>query len=180
MNVAKFEANIIAMIEEQQIKLGYLKEKVRLYYPLASINYLLETNCSADEMTEQLNIFCQQVRDHLGSITFSHEKERFCITIPPEGSEYIHTTRKPNEFIEKLIGLVGTHGTTMMQIETLFRAQNQPVSISKTSHGEFDYLIFFESGIPDDFLYCFKEEGHHIIYHRFTKGDYEDFGLSDI
>ena len=33
----RLEGNIIDMIAEQQAKLGYLKESVRLYYPLSSL-----------------------------------------------------------------------------------------------------------------------------------------------
>lgn len=47
--------------------------------------------------------------------------------------------------------------------------------MEKVSHGEFDYLVYFEKGEPDDFRYCITDEGGHFIYHRFTVADYEDF-----
>jgi hypothetical protein len=40
---------------------------------------------------------------------------------------------------------------------------------------DFDYLVYFEDGRPDAFRYCLTQEGHHIIYHRFTADDYNDF-----
>ena len=43
MNYAKLEKNIIDVIKEQQAKLGYIKEKVRLYYPLNSLNHFFGT-----------------------------------------------------------------------------------------------------------------------------------------
>lgn len=39
---------------------------------------------------------------------------------------------------------------------------------------EFNYLIYFEDGTPDDSYYCFTEEGEHLIYHRFSKNAYKD------
>ncbi len=39
---------------------------------------------------------------------------------------------------------------------------------------EFNYLIYFEDGTPDDSYYCFTEEGGHLIYHRFSKNAYKD------
>jgi hypothetical protein len=45
----------------------------------------------------------------------------------------------------------------------------------RTTHGEFDYLVYFEDGVPDDYRYCITDEGCHLIYHRFTPEDYEDF-----
>ena len=36
MRFEKLEQNIIDMIKEEQAKLGYRKESIRLYYPLSS------------------------------------------------------------------------------------------------------------------------------------------------
>lgn len=38
---AKLEKNLIDIIREQQMKLGYCSEDVRLYYPLSSLNHFL-------------------------------------------------------------------------------------------------------------------------------------------
>ena len=43
--------------------------------------------------------------------------------------------------------------------------------------GEFDYLLEFEDGKPDAFVYCITDEGCHLTYHRFTREDYEAFGF---
>ncbi len=40
-NYGNLEQNIIDVIAEQQAKLGYLKETVRLYYPADSLKHLL-------------------------------------------------------------------------------------------------------------------------------------------
>ena len=43
MNYEKLEKNIVDVIKEQQAKLGYMREKVRLYYPLSSLNHFFGT-----------------------------------------------------------------------------------------------------------------------------------------
>lgn len=40
------ENNIIDVIKEEQIKLGYQQETIRLYYPMESINNLLKVSQS--------------------------------------------------------------------------------------------------------------------------------------
>ena len=40
MRFEKLEQNIIDMIKEEQAKLGYRKESIRLYYPLSSLVHL--------------------------------------------------------------------------------------------------------------------------------------------
>ena len=43
---------------------------------------------------------------------------------------------------------------------------------------EFDYLIYFTSGVPDGFRYCIKlEDDGCASYHRFIREDYEAFGF---
>jgi len=43
-------------------------------------------------------------------------------------------------------------------------------------NGEFDLMIRFVDS-EDPYYYCFKDEGCHIIYHRFLPEDYADFGF---
>ena len=43
------------------------------------------------------------------------------------------------------------------------------------NNGEFDRLIRFADNSEDPYYYCFKDEGCHIIYHRFLPEDYTDF-----
>lgn len=52
----------------------------------------------------------KQLTDTIGEIKVTAKNERFCIEIPPEGSEYVHENTADNEFIRELITLVGTHG----------------------------------------------------------------------
>lgn len=40
-----------------------------------------------------------------------------------------------------------------------FRKYSDHVYVQKTNHGEFDYLVYFEDGIPDEFRYCLTNEG---------------------
>ena len=38
MNYNRLETSLIDVIKEEQAKLGYMKEKISLYYPLSSLN----------------------------------------------------------------------------------------------------------------------------------------------
>lgn len=46
-------------------------------------------------------------------------------------------------------------------------------------NGEFDYLLRFPESVGDPYYYCFKNEGCHIIYHRFLPEDYADFDFNN-
>jgi hypothetical protein len=177
INSTKLEQNIADIIKEQQIKLGYRNENVRLYYPLLSLERLLGVTCTAEEMRGYLKEFCNQVKETYGEIEVSEENGRFCFLIPPKGSDYIHEHMEEKEFLIDFIQTVRKHGCTMDEVLQVFHQYSEHLHIEKTEHGEFDYLIYFEDGVPDDFLYCLTVEGEHIIYHRFTKEDYEDFGF---
>ncbi|MCM1157204.1 MAG: DUF3877 family protein [Bacteroidales bacterium] len=177
MNYGKLEKNITEMIEEQQLKLGFLKETVRLYYPLSSLNRFLETEGGIEEMKKCLQEFGRVVRARFGEIMVSNEGERFCIAVPPQGAEYIHRHLDKNGFLAELIRTVERYGCTVDEVLALFYRYSDDVHVEQGKNEEFDYLVYFENGIPDGFRYCVKAEGGHVIYHRYTPEDYEEFGF---
>lgn len=63
----------------------------------------------------------------------------------------------------------------MEEIKALFEKQPWPVTVEPVKNGEFDILIRFDKETEDPYYYCFKDEGCHIIYHRFLPEDYADF-----
>ena len=91
-------------------------------------------------------------------------------------SEYVHNNMKENEFIKALIELVGRHGCTIDEIKGLFHSYSDKIITEPMDNGEFDVMIRFDDG-SDPYYYCFKDEGCHIIYHRFLPEDYADFGF---
>ena len=55
MNISKLITNMIDQMVEAQIKLGYSKETITLYYPLDSLNRILGTSYeSGTELAEAL------------------------------------------------------------------------------------------------------------------------------
>ncbi|MBO5073046.1 MAG: DUF3877 family protein [Eubacterium sp.] len=177
MNTKKLEQNIMDTVTEQQLKLGYRFEHVRIYYPLQTLNRLLGVEKNASQMEDMLSCFCDAIKDKYGPIRISVKEDRFCFLIPPEGNEYIHSHGTDNGFLEELIHTVSHHGCQLEEILSLFHKYSDHVHIEQTKHGEFDYLVYFEDGVPDSFRYCLSVEEAHIIYHRFTPEDYQDFGL---
>lgn len=175
MKFSKLEKNIIDIIKEEQVKLGYRRETIRLYYPLLSLHRLLDTDCDAKQMGDILHSFCEQVKTRLGRIEISNQKDRFCFTIPPEGSEYVHQNMGDKEFIIDFINTISKHDVTIDEVVQQFYQYSDQVHVEKVSHGEFHYLVYFENGKPDDFRYCITDEGCHLIYHRYTIDDYNDF-----
>ncbi len=175
MDYTRLKNNIVDVIKEEQVKLGYRSETIRLYYPLKSLNRFLGQKLDTEAMLAALSSFCDGVKEELGAIEISNAGERFCIKIPPEGVDFIHENIDDSEFICEFIRLIEKHGCTMDELIALFRRFSDKVHVEKAEHGEFNYLIYFEDGKPDNYRYCLTDEGCHIIYHRFTPEDYLDF-----
>lgn len=53
----KLMDNLCDIVAEEQAKLGYMKEPIRLYYPLSSLNHFFGGDAFADEMQEKLSKF---------------------------------------------------------------------------------------------------------------------------
>lgn len=188
-NYDNLQRSLIDVIKEEQAKLGYYREDIRLYYPLSSLNHFFGTNVGADEMQCILDGKGKGETDHdmiaggmneilsdkLGMVEVSHRGDRFCFHIPPEGVEYVHDNTTENEFIRALVQLVAKHGCTIDQVYELFLAHSDQVGREKMNNGEFDERIWFKNDVDDPYFYCFKQEGEHMIYHRFLPEDYEDF-----
>ena len=231
LDYSNLERSLIDVIKEEQAKLGYYREDIRLYYPLSSLNHFFGTDVNADKMQKILEGTGEDVdatrnivegkeagsapaesivwdkeagsapaepivgdkeagsapaepivagmnarlSDKLGMVEVSHRGDRFCFHIPPEGVKYVHENTKENEFIRELVNLVAKHGCTIDQIYELFTAHSDRVGREKMDNGEFDERIWFQDDADDPYYYCFKQEGGHMIYHRFLPEDYEDF-----
>ena len=162
MGYDKLERNLIDIIKEEQAKLGFFREDIHLYYPLSSLNHFFSAKDSADEMQERLNTLPASITEKLGQIEVSHKGDRFCFHIPKEGTVYVHE-------------LVAKHDCTMNEILDLFHTYSQNIITEEINNDEFDRLIRFADKPEDTYYYCFKDEGCHIIYHRFLPEDYADF-----
>lgn len=179
MDFTKLERNISDVIKEEQLKLGYRKETIRLYYPLLTLNRFLNADFDVNDMIRALTAFVGSVVDKFGNIEISHEGERFCFCFPPEASEYIHLNTDNTGFLYDFIETVSKHGVSIEEVIEQFRKYSDHVHVERINHGEFDYLVYFEDGVPDEFRYCLTDEGCHIIYHRFTIDDYNDFHFDE-
>ena len=166
--------NLADMIKEEQLKLGYMRETIRLYYPLRSLCVLLKADASEEEMDRILSHLASSGDNMLGDIGVTRNGDRYCFSVPPEGGEYVHLHMKNTEFLEEFIGTIGRHGITMDDVMAVFRKYSDNVSVERSGTDEFDYVVSFDNGIPDSYYYCIKDEGAHITYHRFTKEDYEE------
>jgi len=171
------ENNITDVIKEEQIKLGYRSETIRLYYPMESINLLLGGNYLIKELPAVLDQFIKHVNTRLGKVAYSNKDSRFCFIIPSSGVEYVHEKLEDNPFLQEFIDQIGTHNCTLDDILLIFHRYSDEVICKKMNSEEFDYLIYFVNGKPDAYKYCLKFEHNHAIYHRFTKGDYDSYNF---
>lgn len=168
--------NLIDIVAEEQAKLGYRKEMIRLYYPLSSLNHFFDSTDSSEDMENRLKDFPDYTSTHFHIEKISHKDDRFCFCLSPDASEYVYNNREKNEFLYQLIELLQKPHTTSDAITEFFRSWDSSCSIERIDTEDFDLLIRFVTR-DDPYYYCFKDEGFHIIYHRFLPADYVDLNL---
>jgi hypothetical protein len=171
------EINIIDVIKEEQIKLGYQSETIRLYYPIESLNSLLGTTISINELQKVLDEFSLFVETRLGKVQYSNKDTRFCIVIPPNGVAYVNEEVEDKHFLREFIDKIREHPCSFEDILNVFHKYSDKVKYERMENGEFDYLIYFDDGQPDEYKYCIKFEDSHAIYHRYSKIDYENLAF---
>ncbi|MCF0130735.1 MAG: DUF3877 family protein [Pseudobutyrivibrio sp.] len=177
MNYEKLEKNIINIVKENQLKLGYRREKMQLFYPMSSINRVLDTNLAVDQMQAALFDYFSSDLTCLKDTGISHKGERFMFLISEETCEYVHDNIPQQDFMKDFIHAVAEHGCTVDKLRDIFYSYSDRVYFEKADNREFDYLAYFLDGDIDDAMYCITDEGHHVIYHRYTREDYADFGF---
>lgn len=179
MNFSKLENNIFYVIKEQEIKLGYIKADTRLFYPLKSLNFLLETNLNLDTVILKLNSYFNKNNIYRG-ITASQSNEKIRLDIPSNIVEYIHNLEAvSSNFLNEFTALIQKENISFIEIFKLFNKYSSTI-IKKIDSKDFDYIVYFKNQKPDDFIYCFKQESKYISYHRFTKNDFNELGIYNI
>ena len=173
MRYEKLVENIMDQIKEAQMKLGYAKESLRLYYPVSTLNAMLGSSAeNAQAMLELLSadVFQKTV---LGPLKFSSHKQRIEVGVSSEGAEYVHMHMEEPPFLRALIELFRTnHHCHLSDIDALFSKFSQDYVCQKMPKGsDFDVVFYFKDLKIDKYYYCVKEEMGHTIYHRFTQED---------
>ena len=176
MKNSRLFKNLVDSIEENQLKLGYRKESIRLYYPENTIRHLLGTEAGGEELCKILREALAQYEEQLGKTGLKRLRDgRIGLILSEKASEYVHEHVDPEGFLAAFIALIARHGSTMPEVIQLFHAYSDHVHEEASQNEEFDRLLYFTDGVPDDYYYCIADEGHHLSYHRFIKEDYLDF-----
>lgn len=173
MQHEKLIKNIVDQIKEAQIKLGFARETVRLYYPVGTLNAMLGT--AASDTGEMLEILKSNVFQEtpLGNLGFSSHKHRIEVSVPPEGVEYVHMNIPKPAFLVDMIELFRSHHHCRMEdVASLFASYSRDYVRERMPEGsDFDEVFHFRDENIDAYYYCVKEEMGHTIYHRFTEED---------
>lgn len=173
----ELEKNLTDVVKEFQIKIGYSKHSMSLYYMKDSLERLLGITADEKNMEKVLEDFSKYSENIFKGIKTSYKDNRFCITIPAEGVEYIHKTVPDSQFLKLFLSTVTKHDISINDIANVFKKFSENVCCKEIRNDDFDYVIYFTDGIPDEYIYCVKFENCHATYHRFTKKEFDAFGF---
>lgn len=166
--------DIVNQIKESQIKLGYVPESVQLFYKKDGLESRLGRPVgSLRETAAMLAASDLFANSPLGTVEFAPSKGRLCVTVSPEGARYVHENVPASDFLVALIGLFGC-GAHPGRDEVLeLFAQFGSYQLADAPAGaDFDYRVSFDDPSVDPHVYCFKQEGSLLTYHRLTQEDY--------
>lgn len=179
MNRDNLITNMIDQIKEAQMKLGYVRETVRLYYPLSSLYAIMGHHAQGQQLLRALEeAFAQGCV--LGQLSFALHGDRMEISIPPQGVEYVHFHVEEPAFLAALIALFESNRhCSLGDIRAVFERFShdyvcEQLAEEAAEYMGFDYVLYFEDTSIDAYYYCVKEEMGHTVYHRFAREDIED------
>ena len=97
MGYERLEKSLTDTIKEEQAKLGFRKEAIRLYYPLSSLNHFFDVQEGEEQMLHRLQHLPETWQEKLGDVGVTANKERFCFYIPEQGEEAAPQDEQPQE-----------------------------------------------------------------------------------
>ncbi|BCN30295.1 DUF3877 family protein [Anaeromicropila herbilytica] len=173
-----FSSNLEATIYEGIVKLGYLKgEPTNIFYTKDLFEHLLELgDLNKDEFVNTLKELIDYMESKYGRIKIGVEKERYKVTVPSCGVDYIQKNNQGNMFLKDLIEEMKKSDSNLEGIHSIFLKYsnmiNDEVILEEANNDEFDYIMYFKYKKVDPFIYCFTINEISRYYHRLTEYDY--------
>lgn len=171
------EENLCGVIAEMALKLGLARAPLSLNYPCASLGRMLGVADDPQALQPALDAFFAARKDLFGAAEAVPHEDGFCLTIPAEGVARVMSQAPAAAFLRDLIQTAQTPGATADDLLAAFRRHSDRVHVEPVDNDEFDLLVYFEDGVPDDFRYCIDQHDGFASYHRFSREDYEAFGF---
>lgn len=167
--------NIWDTIKEWQIKIGYQRESMGLYYPASSIKHLLELpeNTTLEGVLEALDVFLEENTDTLGKVKVTNQQDRICLQIPKEGTAYVHERVPASPFMVDFIKKITTPGCTLDEIKKVFYQYSTNILEKDGVHDGLGTVLYFEDETIDPYVYCLEFDEFGATYHRFGRTDFE-------
>lgn len=164
----KLAKNIADQIKEAQLKLGFVRETMRLYYPLESMQAIMDRHgVEADPL-------CRELEKEFPGFSFGQHEERIEVCVPPSYVERIHKEMETPAFLAELVGRFrSNHHLTKEQLQEIFAHHGDFVCEEMPEGADFDFVFYFLDSSVDEYYYCVRMEMGHTIYHRFLKTDYQ-------
>ena len=179
INFDKFLKNLMYVIKESLTKLGYTYNEVTINYPVDSLNRLFETQCTEEEMAGVLAQFADYAKKTLGEIRVAMYEGQYRITVSADGAKYVHENVESGGFVTDLIELFQNHLPSIDDVVKIFGRYSDAVVCKELTNDEFNYVVYFADGVPDNFMYCIDIDEDHATYHRLTPDDYYAFGFEE-
>lgn len=185
MEINALEKHITDTVKEWQMKIGYMEENMKLYYPDVTLMSLLqlEAHTSKQELDLALQHFSEKTEERLGGVRISNEGSRYCIEVPAAGCRYIKEQVPDSEFLGMLLMVITTPGNTMEEVRACFASFAVKYGLQYREEKNFDeetgQVFSFEKNEQENYVYCVEEDDFGLTYHRFTREDYEQLLLEE-
>lgn len=173
MEPGELEELVVSTIQETQVKLGESGGAESLYLPLSSI----DPDEDAAAIRALLDRFEEDARPRLGDVVCDVLEGRVRITVPEEGGRYV--AGLPVSPVLRLMVDSVMDGSSVDDLKGKL-AEGFPGHVWRDVDGDgFEHIVFFEDG-TDPSVYCIGTECCRLVYHRFSRRDYEAFGFGPL
>ena len=109
------------------------------------------------------------------SVTLVPDMAELTFDVTTDGDTAADVTAQNEKAANKMTEDLISSGIKKEDILAIFQKEAKDIRVGDMHNGEFDFWVRFPEENEDEYYYCFKDEGCHMIYHRFLPEDYADF-----
>lgn len=170
-----FEKSVVDVTREIQLKVGVSDDGVSLYYPCAAVyRFFGVTDTENASISRLMAEFVDFVRPRLPDLRYeTDDTGRVCIYVGSESVRYALKDIDEYEYLAKFIAYFKSDGKKSIEdVISILSRYGDVTCVRADGNDEYNYIVFFSDGKPDDYRYLIDIDDFHAHYHRMTPADF--------
>lgn len=167
-----FENGLRFTVEEMCCKMGIVLPGCTVNYPSNSLMRIFCIKNEAD-LCRVISAFCKTFSAAYGETTAAPSENGWSFTLSAQAVANVMHSPIGGAFLQDVCSMNSNCHASIEQWKAVFD-QHGDAALQRAEDAEYDWILYYPSQKPVSFVYCFKQAGKHLSYHRLEREDFEE------